>query len=94
MVKRVFQVFEAHVFINIKPFYLVKKAMRPRRNGLVAKHPPRHNGPKRGLKLLHEPNLNVGGVRAQQHIFVAVLGVFFHKKCVLHLAGGVIFWKV
>ena len=57
VIKRLLQIGKGNIFIDIQTLYLVKKAMRTRRNGLVTVNPARHNGPERRLAVLHHPHL-------------------------------------
>ena len=84
-----FQVGERYVFVDIKSFDLVKNAVRPVRNGLVAEYPPRANHADRRFLTLHRAHLDRTGVRPQQDI-----RVFADEKRVLHIAGRMLGRKV
>ena len=87
IIKRLFQVGKAYVFVNKQTFYLVKNAVRPGRNSFVAVHAARRKRTDGRLLVFHYPHLHAGGMRTQQHIA-------FHKKSVLHVAGRVVFREV
>ena len=54
-------------------------------DGLVAVHPPRADGPDRGLLVLHHTHLHAAGMGAQGESFGA-----FHEEGVLHVPGGML----
>ena len=84
-----FQIGKAYALVHIKPFHLVEKAVRPRRNGFVSVNPAGRNGADGRLVVFHIAHLYRGGVRAQQHV-----GIGLDKKRVLHIARRVIFGQV
>src|SRR5258706_12745868 len=89
MIKRLLQIGKTYILINIQSLYLMKEAMCSCRNGFVTIYAPRHNRSDGRLLLLHQSDLNIRSVSAQQDV-----GIFFNEERILHLTRRVIWRKI
>ncbi len=90
-----FQVGERNIFVDVETLYLMEKAVRAVRNGLVAIDATGAKHANWRFLTGHHARLNARSVRTQQHVgWFLNADCFLYKEGILHVARWVLWGKI